>query len=153
MQNVAIGAWFDTPSVIAKSEALHTAIAGELARLRELIRRSRERRLAHYVQFPFTRRIAGGAELDGVPIIGAVLAKLSAGILPTTSPTHVWAGKTTGGACQACDERIGPGQDRRRAQPGATRLRGEHRFLRRSRSPQGHGLGQRNSGGLDAALC
>jgi hypothetical protein len=48
--------------------------------------------------------------LDGVHIIGAVLAKLLAGTLPTTSPSDVRAGESKGAACHACEELIEPGK-------------------------------------------
>jgi hypothetical protein len=111
MQNIAaVGGWFDTGLLVAKSEALHATLAREIARSRELISRSRERRLDRYARFPFARRIAGGSELDGVHMIGAVLAKLLDGTLPTRSPSQVWASESKGEACHACDELIEPGE-------------------------------------------
>jgi hypothetical protein len=103
VRNGPAGTGLDLRSLIAKSIRLHRAVAAEIARSRELVRRAHELSLARY---PFIRSIAGGSG-QGVRDISAVIAaKIAAGTLPTIRPEQVWVGKSQGEVCDACDQPI-----------------------------------------------
>jgi hypothetical protein len=76
MRDVAVAAWFDTPSLIVKSATLRAAIAGEIAHSHAPRWRTRDLLLAPY---PSIRPIAGGIDPDASLVL-EVLATTSGAV-------------------------------------------------------------------------